>query len=145
VECNVFSHILAPVDLEHVDRLSRALQVAADLARHYDIDVTYVAVTSPQPGPVAHNPEEHERKLEAFAADQARAHGHRTHAKLKVSPDPAVELDTKLEDALDEVGADLVVMATHIPGLAEFIWPSHGGKLASHTEASVFLVRPHDE
>jgi nucleotide-binding universal stress UspA family protein len=107
--------------------------------------VTYVAVTSPQPGPVAHNPEEYERKLEAFAADQARAHGHRTHAKLKVSPDPAVELDTKLEDALDEVGADLVVMATHIPGLAEYIWPSHGGKLASHTEASVFLVRPHEE
>ena len=141
----MFNHILAPVDLAHVDRLGRALEVAADLARHYGVDVTYVAVTSPQPGEVAHNPEEYEKKLKAFADEQSKAHGQTAHARLMVSHDPAVDLDTKLTAALEEIGADLVVMATHIPGLVDYIWPSHGGKFASHTDASVMLVRPHEQ
>ena len=39
------------------------------------------------------------------------------------------------------LGADLVVMATHVPNLTDYIWASHGGHLASHAKASVFLVR----
>jgi nucleotide-binding universal stress UspA family protein len=37
------------------------------------------------------------------------------------------------------VGADLVIMASHIPKL--FDLGSHGGRVASHTSASVMLVR----
>jgi hypothetical protein len=41
-----------------------------------------------------------------------------------------------------ETGSNLVVMATHIPNVADHVWPSNGGRLATHTDASVFLVRP---
>ena len=44
-------------------------------------------------------------------------------------------------EAAEELGADLVVMATHVPNLTDYIWASHGGHLASHAKASVFLVR----
>jgi len=141
----VFTQIMAPVDLAHVDRLKRAIEVTADLARHYDVEATYVAVTSPQPGEVAHSPEEYETKLGAFAEQQAEKHGYKASFKLVVSHDPAVDLDDALSEALEEIGADLVVMATHIPGLVDYVWPSHGGKLASHSSASVFLVRPQDD
>lgn len=141
----MFTHILSPVDLAHVDRLSRALEVTADLARHYDITVTYVAVTSPQPGKLAHSPEEFADKLTAFAKDQAARHGHKAEAKTVVSHDPAVDLENAIREARKELGADLVVMGSHMPNLGDYVWPSHGGKLALHAQASILLVREHED
>lgn len=140
----MFDHILAPVDLAHIDRLTRALEVAADLARHYGIPVTYVAATTPQPGKVAHTPEEYAAKLDAFAAEQAEKHGHTAAAKTVVSHDPSIDLVHTLREARKEIGADLVVMASHMPDLGDYLWPSHGGELALHAHASVFLVREHE-
>jgi len=42
---------------------------------------------------------------------------------------------------IDEIGADLVVMQSHLPGLVDYVWPSNGGKIAGHSRASVFVVR----
>nr|WP_207186928.1 universal stress protein [Rhodovulum imhoffii] len=134
---------MTPVDLSHLDRLERALSTSADLARHYHVPVTYVAVTTEQPSKVAHTTVEFEQKLNAFAAEQAARHKITAHAKMMISHDPATDLDARLRDALEETGADLVVMASHLPNLGDYIWPSHGGKLASHASASVFLVREH--
>ncbi|MGD8310649.1 MAG: hypothetical protein PVG98_14530 [Chromatiales bacterium] len=44
-------------------------------------------------------------------------------------------------EAVDDIGADLVVMASHIPDVVDYIWPSNGGKVAGHSDASVFVVR----
>ncbi len=137
----MFQTIMVPVDLEHAALLEKALGVAADLAAHYDATACYVGVTANTPGRLAHTPEEYARKLEAFAQAQAGRHGHRATSKAVVSHDPAVDLDHKLLDAVDESGADLVVVASHIPGIADAIWPSHGGRLASHAKASVLVVR----
>ncbi|SIO26248.1 Nucleotide-binding universal stress protein, UspA family [Rhodovulum sp. ES.010] len=141
----MFKHILAPVDLCHVDRLSRALEVTADLARHYDIPATYVAVTTPQPSKVAHSPEEFARKLADFAAEQGQKYGHDARSKSVVSHDPAVDLDHALREARQELEADLVVMGSHMPNLGDYLWPSHGGKLALHTHSSIMLVREHED
>ena len=58
-----------------------------------------------------------------------------------VAHDPTTEIDDALMKAVGETGSDLVVMASHVPGVMDYIWPSHGGKLASHSRASVLLVR----
>ena len=132
---------MVPVDLEHVERLDKALRTAADLAGHYGATVTYVGVAAGTPGRVAHNPEEFARKLEAFAAEQGGRHGHAARSRAVTSHDPAADLDGKLLEAARDTGADLVVVASHVPGFADAIWPSHGGSLASHAEASVLVVR----
>ncbi len=137
----MYKHIMIPVDLAHVDKSETALAVVADLAKHYDAPVTYVAITSNVPSAIAHNPEEFATKLADFAKEQGAHRGHRTAAHSVVSHDPAVDLDKKLVGAVDEIGADLIVMATHIPNMADMLLPSHGGALARHTDASVFLVR----
>lgn len=137
----MYKTIMVPVDLEHAARLDKALRTAADLAGHYGATVCYVAVGAAVPGRIAHNPEEFARKLDAFGQAQAAQHGHRATTKALISHDPAVDLDRKLVEAARETGAELVVMASHIPGIADAIWPSHGGRLASHAAASVFLVR----
>lgn len=51
-------------------------------------------------------------------------------------------LDNTLIKAIEDVGADLVVMPTHPPTNVDVVMPSNGGKVAPHTKASIFLVRP---
>jgi nucleotide-binding universal stress UspA family protein len=142
-DMSMYKHIMITVDLTHIDKSETALAVVADLAKHYDATVTYGALTSNAPGALAHNPEEFARKLMDFATEQGAQRGHRTAAHSVVSPDPAVDLDKKLAGTVDAIGADLIVMATHIPNMADMLLPSHGGALARHTGASVFLVRTH--
>lgn len=138
----MYRKIMVPVDLAHVDALKRALTVAGDLGQHYETEICYVSVTHSSPGSVAHNPEEYEEKLEAFAREQAQQHGRPVSAQVIVSSDPAVELDDRLLKAIKDVGADLVVMATHLPRKLDAIMPANGGKVAKETDASIFLVRP---
>ena len=52
----MFRHIMVPVDLAHEATLAHALSVAADLAKHWGAQVTYVGVASSAPGKLAHNP-----------------------------------------------------------------------------------------
>lgn len=140
----MFKTLMVPVDLVHAARLKRALTVAADLAGLYDAEICYVAVTAPTPGPAAHNPQEFAAKLDAFATEQGTVHGRKTRSHSIVSHDPAIDLDRTLLKAREEIGADLVVMASHVPGIGDFLFPSHGGRMAQHAGVSVMVVREKD-
>lgn len=137
----MYKRIMVPVDLAHAEKLKHSLDTAANISKIYHAPVTYVGVTAATPGPLGHNPAEYEKKLADFAAGQAEAHGIETQAVTIVSHDPAVDLDDALIRAVHDTQSDLVVMATHIPNVVDHVWPSNGGKLATHTDASVFLVR----
>lgn len=138
----MYNKIMVPVDLAHLEALERSLQIAADMARHYDAEICYVSVTANTPGPVARTPDEYEKKLSAFAEDQAGKHGQPTSSRMLISHDPTADLEAKLVETADEIGADLVLMATHLPHKVDAIMPSHGDKVAKHSDVSVFLVRP---
>ncbi len=138
----MFSKIMVPVDLAHLSELQKALDVAADMARHYDAALCYVGVTTSQPSAVAHNPEEYRRKLEEFAREHAPDNGQAPSAAVYISHDPAIDLDDILVRAVGELQADLVVMATHLPEHIDAIMPANGSKVAAHTDVSVFLIRP---
>ena len=60
---------------------------------------------------------------------------------VEISHDMAIDLDDVLMRTANEVGADLVVMASHVPGLAEYVFASRAGYLASHAKMSVLVVR----
>lgn len=137
----MYKNIMVPVDLAHEDKLTRSLTCAGDLAKHWGANVTYVGVTSPVPGKLAHNPEEYKERLARFAAAQGELHGIEAESHAAVSHDPAVDLDKTLLSAIRDTKADLVVMQTHIPNIADYIWASHGETVAGHTDISVMLVR----
>jgi len=137
----MFERIMVPVDLAHVDRLGKAIEVSSQLARNSGASVIYVGVTSNTPSETARTPEEYGQKLDDFAAAQSERSGHPASAHSVVSHDPAVDLDKHLESAAEEVGADLVVMATHVPGAFDAFGSNHGGALARHAKISIFLVR----
>lgn len=137
----MFKRIMAPVDLTHLGVLERALSVAAEEARHHGIPVTYVTVTANTPGPLGHTPEEKQAKLDAFVAAEAEKRGVEASAHLVVAHDPRADMDDILIQAAKDVGADLVIMASHKPNVADYFWPSNGGSVAGHSDLSVFIVR----
>jgi len=137
----MYKSIVVPVDLAHVADLNKALKTAGDLAKHYGASVCYVGVTAATPSSVAHNPAEYEQKLAAFAADQASTYGHTATSKAVVSHDPAVDLEDGVLGAVTETGADLIVVASHVPNLADHLWPAHGGTIARRADVSVMIVR----
>jgi nucleotide-binding universal stress UspA family protein len=140
-EETMFQPIIAPVDLAHKEGLRAALDCACDLARHSGAKLTFAGVTSTMPGSVARTPEEYLEKLKAFAQAEGETHRIETGHHSVVSHDPAVEIDEAILRAVGETEADLVVMASHIPGALDYVWPSNGGKVAAHAKCSVMLVR----
>lgn len=137
----MFSKIMTPVDLAHAETLQKTLQCTADLAAHYKAPVVFVGVTTGTPSSLAHTPKEYAQKLDAFAKEQGEKHGYEATGHAMTSHDPAVDLDPTLLKAVEETGADLVVMATHPPNFSDYIWPSNGGYVAEHAKVSVLLVR----
>lgn len=137
----MFRKIMVPVDLAHLDALAPALEEAGRLAAWHGAELCYVGVTAPTPGPVGHNPKEFAQKLDAFATSEGRKVGRPASAHVVVSHDPAADLNKKLIEAIDETGADLVVMGSHRPGWSEHLFSSHGGYVATHAPVSVTLIR----
>lgn len=136
----MYSHIMVPVDLRHVDKLGHALSVASELGKLWDATVTYVGVTASSPSEFGHTPEEYAARLKDFAASQGESQGIKAASHAIVSHDPTTDLDPTLLKAVEETGADLV-MASHIPNITDRFWPSNGGTVATRAKASVMIVR----
>ena len=137
----MYQTIAVPVDLAHIEHLTKALRTAVDLAEHYGATLHYVGATTETPNPIAHNPAEYQEKLEAFAKERADEHGVATAAKMIVSLDMTIDLDKQLREAFEQIGADLVVMASHIPGVKDHLFSSNAGWVAIPVPMSVFIVR----
>ena len=137
----MFNTIMVPVDLRHASALDKALTIAADLARRDGASITYVGVTGTAPSAAARSPEEYAEKLEAFAQKAGTAAGVGVASRSVHVHDIPVDLNSALRDMVDELGADLVIMASHVPSFGDLLVGSHAGHLASHTASSVFVVR----
>ena len=137
----MYKHIMVPVDLADPEPLKKALATAADLARHYQARVTLVSISGGLQAKVSHSSREYGQRLAQFAEDVSDTHGIKFGTRNYSTPDPSVEVDKMLIRAIDELGIDLTVMASHQPGWLEYVINSHGGRLASHAPISVFVVR----
>jgi nucleotide-binding universal stress UspA family protein len=136
-----YTHIMLPINLEHADRMGKAIETALALAVQFGAKLTFVGVTSELPGMSAQNPAEFKDKLSALAQRHGENLPQGAQSKMYVAHDPTAQIDRILLDAIQDVGADLVVMASRIPNVMNAIWPSYGGKMASHADISVFVVR----
>ena len=137
----MFSIIMVPIDLAHLDAQGAALDHAAALAKLYGATAVYVGVSAKVPSAMAHTPEEFRERLMRFAAGQAELHGITTDADAAFSHDPRTDLDDCLIEAATKTGADMIVMQSHMPRALDFFWPSNGSKVAEHAKCSVTLVR----
>lgn len=137
----MFEHIMVPVDLHLTPEVERALNVTADLARHYGARVTLVSVTGSVYTDAPHSKVDAAPVLEGLAAEMAGAGELTVETKLVFSTDVPAEVDKALNSAVEETGADLVIAGSHVPNWVDYLIGSHAGKLASHSKVSVFVVR----
>ncbi|MFE8071938.1 universal stress protein [Marinobacteraceae bacterium S3BR75-40.1] len=139
----MYHTIVVPVDLAHFEKLTKSLNTAAELAGLWNAAVYYAGVTSTQPSDVAHTIDEYRQILEDFAADQARQYDIDARPHMIVTADTTADLDYRLLEELSALKADLVVMASHIPGVPDelHLKGSNAAYLARHAHCSVFVVR----
>tara|TARA_Y100001001_G_scaffold152137_1_gene164466 strand:- start:10147 stop:10560 length:414 start_codon:yes stop_codon:yes gene_type:complete len=137
----MYSKLIIPVDLKHVDQMDKALSVSAEIGKLFGATLHIVGVTSTAPSETARTPDAFNEKLTAYANEKSEAFGAIFEAHTEVSHDPSVDLDDVLQKAAKTIGADLIVMASHIPGFAEHFVSSNAGYVASHSPISVFVVR----
>ena len=137
----MFNKIAVPIDLAHVEQQQKALTVATDMAKHYQASVVLVGVSTTAPSNIAHTPAEYAEKLAAFAAEQSAALGVKLDSQAVASVDISIDLEKQLDRVVHDLGADLVVMASHVPGFRDFLFKSHAKYFASHTDVSVLIVR----
>ena len=137
----MYSKILLPIDLAHAGKMNKAIVTAVEVAKAHDAQLTMMGVTGEEPGAVAHDPNDYARRFEAFVDEQAKAHGISIGALEKVSVDVPAQLPRILEREAQEHGYDLIVMASHVPGLLDHVFTSNAGHVATHSTASVFVVR----
>ena len=137
----MYRHIMVPVDLHMETIVEKALTVATDLAKFYKADITLVSMTGSVITDAPHTPASAMAALTDLASSLSESSGMEVKSHNLFSPDVPAEVDSGLKAAIDAVGADLVVVGSHIPRLIDYVFSSHAGRLASHAKVSVFVVR----
>ena len=138
----MYSRILVPVDLEHVDKLTKALELAGKTAKQHGATLDYVdvvdAIPTTSPLPVGHSVADRLRK---FAEAQARAYGISVDECVTLRSDLRINVGSDVVKAAEDEGCDLIIMASHIPGIKDHFLISNAGYVAAHAPISVFVIR----
>jgi nucleotide-binding universal stress UspA family protein len=140
----MFKKILVPIDISQSDSGESGLKAAAELAGRTGARLILLNVTGDVPNLVAAQlPEGYSEKAQAEAAktleNLASRHGlasggydvRTTHGNTY----------GKILETAENDGADLIVIASHQPGVADYLLGSTAGKIVRHAHCSVLVVR----
>jgi nucleotide-binding universal stress UspA family protein len=136
----MYKAIMVPIDLSHAEKGKVMIEVAKKLgdktAGIVLINVvanipTYVAAELPG-GIIDKAKEDAHSVLE----DMAKAAGMKADVDVR-SGTPA----TAILAAAEEKGADLIIIASHQPGLQDYLLGSTAGRVVRHAKCSVLVVR----
>ncbi|MEO1705787.1 MAG: universal stress protein [Pseudomonadota bacterium] len=136
------SRILVPIDLQHTDRLTKALSLAAKVAQEDDATVVFAGIADAVPTASTKTVgATMAEELQSFAADQAKLHGIKVADHVGLRGDLHLSVGPDLIRVAKEAEADLIVMASHVPGLKDHFLSSNAGYVAAHAPVSVYVVR----
>jgi nucleotide-binding universal stress UspA family protein len=137
---DMYKTILVPVDLAHPElgseMLALARAVAQDGARIVLLNVlesipAYVASQLPA-GLIAEQQEKAREKLESIAREAG------LDAEVEVRSGHA---STAILDDAERIGADLIVIASHRPGLQDYFLGSTAARVVRHASCAVLVHR----
>jgi nucleotide-binding universal stress UspA family protein len=140
----MYKHILVPVDMGEESSWGKALLAAKDLASNFAAKVTVMTVIPEfRIGAVS----------QYFPEDYAETVTAQTMLELKALVKKEMQSDDvevrvaigtayrEILDAAEDSGCDLIVMASHRPGLEQFLLGPNAAKVVRHARCSVFVVR----
>lgn len=140
-------HIVALVDLDDENSWRKALPTAIDHARHTGARLHVLNVVPDgmfRMSVVAQVvPDDYETRFTDEAKERLAALI-REHAVDGADVEPAVRLGSVYKEALGfarDVGANLIVMGAHKPGMADYLLGSNASQIVRHAKCSVWVVR----
>lgn len=145
-EAKMIKKILVPVDISQEIVGSAALSLASDLAKLKGAKLILFNVVERVPAFV-------ESQLpKGFAEDAlSAATGKLTAVAGSLDLDPPAEIvvrhghpSTEILEYADAAGVDLIVMASHDPGLADYLLGSNAARVVRHAHCSVLVARKLD-
>jgi nucleotide-binding universal stress UspA family protein len=140
----MFKKILVPIDVTQSDSGVAGLKAAADLGAKSGAELVLLNVISPVPNMVA-------AQLPGNYLDSAQENASKVMDEMasKVGlKSGSYEIRTAQGGAYAEIlsvadssGADLIVVASHQPGLSDYLLGSTAAKIVRHAKISVLVVR----
>jgi nucleotide-binding universal stress UspA family protein len=136
--------ILVPIDLEHGARVDEVLRIAADFAAGGDGEVELLTVVEAAPVVVSQFLPESYETMASTKTEQALA---ALSAGMGVAADrvsTAVRFGGTYQEILahaETLGADLIVIGSHKPNVADYLLGSTASRVVRHARCSVYVVR----
>lgn len=139
----MYKSILAPVDLSHRDVAKQMIATAKALADGDGKQLTLLNVVPDLPGYVAAElPSGLAQKMESSAKQDLQKLA--SEAGLGKSANLVLRHGrphSQILQVADEIGADLIVIASHQPGIEDYLLGSVAGKVVRHAKCSVLVER----
>jgi nucleotide-binding universal stress UspA family protein len=136
----MYKTILVPIDMAHIEK-GKAMIDTAKAQRGEDAQVILLNVVEVLPAWVA-------SQLPSGILDQSRQS---TLEELRAIADAAnINADVEVRaghpyktilEVADKTGAELIIIASHLPGLEDYFLGSTAAKVVRHAKCSVLVVR----
>jgi nucleotide-binding universal stress UspA family protein len=139
----MFKQIVVPVDLSHLEKSTRMIGQAKELADQSSAAMHLVNVVADLPGYVtAQIPADlrinAEKEAETALRDLVTQHGLPDTTVVKIlHGSPAREIVRHAKDT----GADVIVIASHTPGFSDYLLGSVASSVVRHASCSVVVLR----
>ncbi len=135
--------ILVPIDVSEKEAGGTALDLARGLAKTYGSKIILLTVVEQVPAYVAAQIPAgfHKKALSDAAADldeMASDHGVAEIAEIVVREGHP---STKILEFANETSADMIVIASHDPGLVDYLLGSVAARVVRHAHCSVLVTR----
>jgi nucleotide-binding universal stress UspA family protein len=138
-----FENILVAIDLGEDSSWKEALPTAIDQAQHTGGRLHIVTVVPDEPPQLAWLPEDYSKKMIAYANTQL-AKLIETHVPEQMKAQPHVRQGTIYSEIVKlakELGADLIVMASHRPELKDYLLGPNAARVLRHAGCPVLVIR----
>jgi nucleotide-binding universal stress UspA family protein len=139
----MIKNILVPIDISAETGSTSAIAMAQDLAKSNDGKLTLLNIVQQFTGYTsAYLPEDYYEKARTDAADRlkeiAATHGLADTVDVVVREGTAA---TEILNQARDTKADIIVIASHDPGLSDYFLGSVAGRVVRHAHCSVLVVR----
>jgi len=135
--------ILVPIDIAQMEAADAALELARDVAATYGARLVLLNVIEQVPGYVAAQLPKtfHDNAMaEANARLEELASRHRVDDKAEIVVRDG-HPSTQILEYASAAAADLIVIASHDPGLSDYFLGSVAARVIRHAHCSVLVVR----
>ena len=139
----MFKKVLVPIDLSHEQKTEALLRAAKSIADQNDCELTLINVIAQVPSYVeVEMPSDLEAKVGSEVS--RRLQGLVEKFSLPASSDIKVvngNAPHEIVELAEEIGADLILIASHQPEFSDYLLGSVSAKVVRHARCSVLVLR----